>query len=88
MSYGEFARLTASPLDRAVDRAIAEVNSPGYDPAQNTFLQSVLRDLGNEVAQEGCDRCFCGCKYWENDKCIDCGTDIGDVRLAQQQEEA
>lgn len=29
---------------------------------------------GNVIAQEGCDRCFCGCKYWENDKCIDCGT--------------
>jgi hypothetical protein len=31
---------------------------------------------GNTVAQEGCDRCFCGCKYWENDRCIDCGTHV------------
>lgn len=22
---------------------------------------------------EGCDRCDCGCKYWEDGKCIDCG---------------
>lgn len=30
---------------------------------------------GNINAQEGCDRCFiCGNKYWENDKCVDCGT--------------
>lgn len=31
---------------------------------------------GNTVAQEGMDRCFCGCKYWENDKCVDCGTPV------------
>lgn len=29
--------------------------------------------LGNSVRQEGIDRCACGCKYWENDRCIDCG---------------
>jgi hypothetical protein len=28
---------------------------------------------GNAVAKEGQDRCACGCKYWENDRCIDCG---------------
>ena len=31
---------------------------------------------GNVVAREGCDRCTCGCKYWEHDRCIDCGTAI------------
>lgn len=32
--------------------------------------------LGNNVADEGCDRCVnCGCKYWEFDRCIDCGAD-------------
>lgn len=31
--------------------------------------------LGNVIAQEGCDRCVCGCKYWENDICVDCGTE-------------
>lgn len=31
-------------------------------------------DLGNVLAEEGCTRCACGCKYWENDTCIDCGT--------------
>jgi hypothetical protein len=29
---------------------------------------------GNVTATEGCSRCDCGCKYWENDRCIDCGT--------------
>lgn len=33
-----------------------------------------LDRLMNEVAREGCDRCACGCKYWENDHCVDCGT--------------
>ena len=28
---------------------------------------------GNHFRMEGCDRCWCGCKYWENDRCIDCG---------------
>ena len=37
---------------------------------------NILADVhGNMVAREGCTRCFCGCKYWENDKCIDCGED-------------
>lgn len=36
---------------------------------------------GNINAQEGVDRCQCGCKYWENDKCIDCGTLIEIVKI-------
>lgn len=28
---------------------------------------------GNTLRTEGVDRCYCGCKYWENDRCIDCG---------------
>src|SRR5262245_3170346 len=28
----------------------------------------------NQTATEGCSRCECGCKYWEGDRCIDCGT--------------
>ena len=28
---------------------------------------------GNTVAEEGCTRCECGSKYWEHDRCIDCG---------------
>ncbi len=33
-------------------------------------------DLHNTEAIEGCDRCYCGCKYWEHDTCIDCGTPV------------
>ena len=44
-----------------------------------TTIEGYLRargvaDLGNKTAESGCDRCDCGCKYWENDKCVDCGT--------------
>ena len=34
---------------------------------------------GNKIAKEGCDRCYCGCKYWENDKCIDCGQHVSKI---------
>lgn len=39
-------------------------------------IQLPVVDLKNTFAREGCDQCYCGCKYWENDKCIDCGTMI------------
>jgi hypothetical protein len=41
---------------------------------------------GNRIAQEGCDRCDCGCKYWENDCCTDCGTHISQVTPQAVQE--
>src|SRR4051794_6518779 len=37
-------------------------------------------NLNNSIAREGYDRCWCGCKYWENDRCTDCGTSITDIR--------
>ena len=30
------------------------------------------RQLGNTNARSGLVRCACGCKYWEDDRCIDC----------------
>lgn len=33
------------------------------------------------MALNGVDRCECGCKYWENDQCIDCGAEWTSVRL-------
>ena len=29
--------------------------------------------LGNKVRNSGIDRCLCGSKYWERDRCVDCG---------------
>lgn len=45
--------------------------------------------LHNTYAKDGYDRCQCGCKYWEHDRCIDCGTYIRaalalDVKDAQE----
>lgn len=40
--------------------------------------------LGNKVAQEGCDLCHCGCKYWENDRCVDCGAPVSEKMTEQE----
>ena len=29
-----------------------------------------------DEANEGVTKCFCGCKYWENGACVDCGTEV------------
>lgn len=47
--------------------------------AERLHTETKPRDLNNKVAREGADRCTCGCKYWENDRCIDCGTPIIDI---------
>ncbi len=32
---------------------------------------------GNIARENHVDRCYCGSKYWEHDRCIDCGgTDV------------
>lgn len=38
-----------------------------------------MRELHNTHAREGCDRCSCGCKYWEHDRCIDCGKELHEI---------
>lgn len=30
----------------------------------------------NLVARSGYDRCKCGCKYYEGDRCVDCGLHV------------
>ncbi len=36
-------------------------------------MSAPLDRHGNTVAVEGCDRCRCGAKYWEHDRCVSCG---------------
>lgn len=45
-------------------------------------VQEELRSrvLNNKTAQSGMDRCDCGCKYWENDRCTDCGAEHNPVK--------
>ena len=38
-------------------------------------VEGLHRD-SNEVARNGVDRCWCGSKYWERDRCVDCGTRV------------
>ncbi len=45
MGYGEFAWLTATPLDRAVDKAIADQNAGRPDP----FLQETLDGMEGDI---------------------------------------
>lgn len=40
----------------------------------------------NSVAIEGVTRCPCGVKYWESDKCVDCGA-APDLQVAEDREE-
>jgi hypothetical protein len=37
------------------------------------------RYAANKVAREGVTRCDCGSKYWEHDRCVDCGTHANSV---------
>jgi aldehyde:ferredoxin oxidoreductase len=39
----------------------------------NEAMRKHAEMLGNKVRISGCDRCYCGCKYWVNDACTDCG---------------
>lgn len=40
-----------------------------------------LEPQPNMIAREGVDRCACGSKYWEDDRCIDCGEHV--TRVAE-----
>lgn len=42
---------------------------------------TTMDEHGNINATEGVSVCVCGCKYWENDKCVDCGTMVETVWL-------
>jgi len=43
-------------------------------PAPDQVPFTIPDSLGNRERVEGCDLCAqCGCKYWENDVCVDCG---------------
>lgn len=37
----------------------------------------------NQIAINGEHRCYCGCKYWHNDRCIDCNARVIDALDAE-----
>jgi hypothetical protein len=44
--------------------------------------------FGNINAREGCDRCACGCKYWEDDYCVSCGISVERMLIQRMGAEA
>ena len=63
-------------LDRWSDLKVITEDMTSSEIVKTVYTASVRAALNNRIAEEGCDRCFCGCKYWENDRCIDCGQGI------------
>lgn len=52
------------------------ITSAGRLRAHGTYV-TIADRFGNVTREHGVDRCYCGSKYWENDRCIDCGgTDV------------
>ena len=52
---------------------IARLQSTIEEVRHNQMARPDADAYGNLTAEHGCDRCECGCKYWEFDRCIDCG---------------
>jgi hypothetical protein len=62
------------------DGSYAKTDVHTYARATDTCTVCSVGDKhGNVIALEGADRCDCGCKYWENDRCIDCGTPVTSI---------
>ena len=63
LAWGETNDAIATAAQEALTEAAA-VNGDDYEP-------TVLDRLN-----EGVTKCDCGCKYYEYDRCIDCGTHL------------
>lgn len=46
--------------------------TPGYSEAIDAWVGR--HTTAADAAANGCDRCECGCKYWVDDECFDCGS--------------
>jgi hypothetical protein len=81
LSADQLAVVMLGELDR-LDRRGVEVDVDGtpLDNRQSKeSKQEMTIDLHNGTAREGADRCRCGCKYWEYDRCVDCGLHVSRV---------
>lgn len=68
---------------QVVWREGAEEQSAGesYDTAALTMCErghsgDEAPEIRTGPPENGCDRCWCGCKYWDGNKCIDCGEEF------------
>ena len=64
----------------ANEAELAQLESAGIIERMEGMSRTLKDKHGNRTAEEGNDRCECGCKYWENDRCIDCGTKYSDLQ--------
>lgn len=75
--------------DQLIERARLhfedELAEEGQVPVSTVSAKLTPRNLNNTIAREGADFCYCGCKYWENDRCIDCGSHIDEVTIEVRQ---
>ena len=63
LAYGE----TNDAIAQAAQDALTEAAANGHDGYEPTVLDRL---------NEGVTVCACGCKYYEYDRCIDCGTHL------------
>jgi hypothetical protein len=82
---GEVIEGVYDVFDRASGRKLGQVRKGtapnGYWGCWMVYPQGfatrreAVQHLVNKslLPREGCDRCGCGCKYWEDGRCIDCG---------------
>jgi|SRR5215467_2188368 len=74
--FGDETQSGLAATCKTCTRIARKLNWPAA-PMPDQVPYTVPDSRGNRVRVEGCDRCVCGCKYWENDRCVDCGgTDI------------
>lgn len=63
LAYGE----TNGAIVQAAQDALTEAAAYGHGGYEPTMLDRL---------NEGVTRCVCGCKYYEYDRCLDCGTHL------------
>lgn len=67
-----------APGDGRTECGFCEMPGRDFDASEPTEDQCDRH--GNYIAREGIDLCHCGSKYWEHDKCVDCGMWIMHLR--------
>jgi hypothetical protein len=45
-------------------------------PGGRPSIQDAFRTFTTPASPDGVARCTCGCKYWRDGRCIDCGDSI------------
>lgn len=63
-------RTAAKVFEIAGDMVIAS----HYDDLHDKIQAALDAPADNTRRVNGLDRCYCGCKYWEHDRCVDCGS--------------